>query len=86
MAERRVKWEYKVVLFTDEGTLNKLGDQGWEVVCPAGKEGNYLILKRSEAGARRSTVVSPPEEKPLSSSSKEGEPPARKKPSFGKLI
>lgn len=40
------QWEYKIELFTNEQALNNLGREGWEAVCPGGKDGNYLVFKR----------------------------------------
>lgn len=40
------KWEYKAVLHVDDEALNKLGKEGWELVCAGGKGGNYLFFKR----------------------------------------
>jgi hypothetical protein len=40
------RWEYKQVLNVDDEELNKMGRQGWELVCSGGKGGNYLFFKR----------------------------------------
>ena len=34
----RVKWEYKVLVGTDEKEMNKLGDEGWEQLQVTGGE------------------------------------------------
>ena len=41
-----ISYEYKIELFTNEASLNKLGREGWDLVCPGGKDGNYLVFKR----------------------------------------
>ena len=40
------RWEYMQVLNVDDEGLNKLGREGWEMVCSGGKGGNYLFFKR----------------------------------------
>ena len=55
-----ITFEYKIELFTNEAALNKMGVEGWELVCPGGKDGNYLIFKRpvgSVAAAAPTNVV-----------------------------
>jgi len=47
MARGLVEYEYKIELFTNEEALNKLGREGWDLVCPGGKDGNYLVFKRA---------------------------------------
>ena len=42
----QIAYEYRIELFTNVDSLNKLGAEGWELVCPGGKEGNYLIFQR----------------------------------------
>ena len=39
------KWEYKVVDVPDQGELNKLGSEGWELVAVAGTSSEYYIIK-----------------------------------------
>jgi hypothetical protein len=55
MAEA-VAFEYRIELFTNVDALNKLGSDGWDLVCPGGKDGNYLIFKRQTAGATKAKV------------------------------
>ena len=44
--KKMTAYEYKIELFTNETALNKLGKEGWDLVCPGGKDGNYLVFKR----------------------------------------
>lgn len=55
MAVAVPKWEYKAVLHVDDTELNKLGKEGWELVCCGGKGGNYLFFKRPIEGAETET-------------------------------
>jgi hypothetical protein len=48
-------FEYRIELFTNAEALNKIGAEGWDLVCPGGKEGNYLIFKR-EIGETRKKI------------------------------
>ena len=54
-----VEWEYKIELFTNEHALNELGRQGWEAVCPGGKDGNYIVFKRPVAAETTSAPATP---------------------------
>lgn len=40
------KWEYLDHLYIGPDQLNKLGAEGWDVICTVGKDGNHIILKR----------------------------------------
>jgi hypothetical protein len=40
------RWEYMQILNVDDEGLNKLGADGWELVCSGGKGGNSLFFKR----------------------------------------
>lgn len=44
------KWEYLDHLYIGPDQLNKLGSEGWEVVCTVGKDGNHVVLKRPVGG------------------------------------
>ena len=48
-----VTFEYRIELFTNAEALNKLGAEGWDLVCPGGKEGNYLIFKKQVGTSRK---------------------------------
>ena len=52
------QWEYKIVYSSiTEEELNRLGEQGWEVVCPSDTpRGNIekLLMKRPKTAARYS--------------------------------
>lgn len=51
-------WEYKSVLSPDEEALNRLGEEGWEVVADMDGYAGYLVfLKRIRAeGPWRSPI------------------------------
>lgn len=49
-------FEYRIELFTNADALNKLGEDGWDLVCQGGKEGNYLIFKRQIGDSPKSKV------------------------------
>ena len=51
-----IAYEYKIELFTNVEALNKHGAEGWQLVCPGGKEGNYLIFQRPVGGTVKSKV------------------------------
>ena len=53
---QQTAYEYRIELFTNVDSLNKLGADGWELVCPGGKEGNYLIFQRLMGDAPKSNV------------------------------
>ncbi len=73
-----ISYEYKIELFTNEASLNKLGRDGWDLICPGGKDGNYLIFKRPvgnvaavPAGAQPGKTEAPAAAKPKKKSYKD---------------
>lgn len=46
MAVKYQRWEYKSIIQVDDVEINRLGAEGWELVCAGGKSGSYLFFKR----------------------------------------